>query len=63
VDTWVDITGTFEQKMAAIECRLSRVASLRDMALKMNHCNRGRATGHGYACAEAFKVLHLFCDA
>ncbi len=61
-DEWVDITATFEQKMAAIECHRSQVASLRDMALKMSHCNRERAAGHGYTYAEAFKVLHPFCD-
>lgn len=61
-DVWVDISATFEQKMAAIEGHRSQVASLRDMALKMSHCNRERAAGHGYTYAEAFKVLHPFCD-
>lgn len=61
-DEWVDVTATFERKMAAIECHQSQVASLRDLALKMSHCNRDRGMGHGYTYAEAFKVLHPFCD-
>lgn len=61
-DVWVDITATFERKMAAIECHRSQVVSLRDMALKMSHCNRERAAGHSCTYAEAFKVLHPFCD-
>ncbi len=61
-DVWIDITDTLERKMAAIERHQSQVTSLRDMALKMSHCNRERAAGHGYTYAEAFKVLHPFCD-
>lgn len=61
-DEWVDVTATFERKMAAIECHQSQVASLRDLALKMSHCNQDRGMGHGYTYAEAFKVLHPFCD-
>ncbi len=61
-DEWVDITDTFDRKMAAIECHRSQVADLRDMALKMSHCNRGHGRQQGFAYAEAFKVLHPFCD-
>ena len=61
-DTWVDITATFERKMAAIERHTSQVASLRDLALKMSYCNQGYAQGHGVTYAEVFKVLHPFCD-
>ena len=61
-DQWVDITATFERKMAAIACHASQVAGLRDLALKMSYCNRGYGEGHGYIYAEAFKVLHPFCD-
>jgi len=61
-DTWVDITATFERKMAAIACHASQVAGLRDLALKMSYCNQGYAQGHGYTYAEVFKVLHPFCD-
>ena len=61
-DEWVDITSTFKQKMESIECHQSHVASLRDLALQMSRCNRDRGVDHGYAYAEAFKVLHPFCD-
>ena len=61
-DTWVDITATFERKMAAIACHASQVAGLRDLALKMSYCNQGYAQGHGVTYAEVFKVLHPFCD-
>ncbi len=61
-DTWVDITATFERKMAAIACHASQVVGLRDLALKMSYCNQGYAQGHGYTYAEVFKVLHPFCD-
>lgn len=61
-DTWVDITATFERKMAAIACHASQVVGLHDLALKMSYCNQGYAQGHGYTYAEVFKVLHPFCD-
>ena len=61
-DEWVDITATFERKMASIECHRSQIASLRDLALQMSHCNRERGADHGYTYAEALKVLHPFCD-
>jgi LmbE family N-acetylglucosaminyl deacetylase len=60
-DIWVDITATFERKMAAIACHASQVVGLRDLALKMSYCNQGYAQGHGYTYAEVFKVLHPFC--
>jgi LmbE family N-acetylglucosaminyl deacetylase len=61
-DEWVDITATFERKMRAIECHASQITSLRDMALQMSQCNRGYGAERGYTYAEAFKVLHPFCD-
>jgi LmbE family N-acetylglucosaminyl deacetylase len=61
-DMWVDITATFERKMAAIACHASQIAGLRDLALKMSYCNQGYAQGHGVTYAEVFKVLHPFCD-
>ena len=61
-DEWVDITPTFDQKMESIACHQSQVASLRDLAIQMSRCNRDRGADHGYAYAEAFKVLHPFCD-
>jgi LmbE family N-acetylglucosaminyl deacetylase len=61
-DEWVDITATFERKMESIACHQSQVTSLRDLALQLSHCNRDRGVTRGYTYAEAFKVLHPFCD-
>jgi LmbE family N-acetylglucosaminyl deacetylase len=61
-DEWVNITSTFDRKMEAIACHQSQIASLRDLSLQMSRCNRDRGVDHGYAYAEAYKVLHPFCD-
>jgi LmbE family N-acetylglucosaminyl deacetylase len=61
-DTWVDITATFEQKMAAIEAHRSQVGHLRTLAEQMSHCNREYGEQGGVTYAEAFKVLRPFCD-
>ncbi len=73
-DTWVDITTTFEHKMAAIECHASQVDNIRNLAQQMSQCalDYGKQSGRVDAgelhpptratYAEAFKVLHPFCD-
>jgi LmbE family N-acetylglucosaminyl deacetylase len=63
-DTWVDIAATFAQKMTAIEAHHSQVGHLRGLAERMSHCNReyARHGQNGVTYAEAFKVLHPFCD-
>ena len=61
-DTWVDITATFEQKMAAIEAHRSQVGHLRTLAEQMSHCNRQYGEQGGVTYAEAFKLLRPFCD-
>ncbi len=61
-DKWIDITNTFEVKMKAIECHRSQVEYLPDLALKMSHCNKDHGEEKGYTYAEAFKVIHPFCD-
>lgn len=63
-DAWVDISATFEQKMAAIAAHRSQISHLRGLAEQMSHCNHEYAN-HGterVTYAEAFKVLHPFCD-
>ncbi len=62
VDVVVDISDTFERKMAAIECHRSQVEGLRDLALQMSYCNQGYGQKNNYTYAEVFKVLHPFCD-
>lgn len=61
-DKWVNITDTFEVKMDAIKCHLSQVGYLPELALKMSHCNKDHGAEKGYTYAEAYKVLHPFCD-
>jgi LmbE family N-acetylglucosaminyl deacetylase len=61
-DTWVDITATFEQKMAAIEAHRSQVGHLRGLAEQMSYCNHAYGERGGVTYAEAFKALHPFCD-
>ncbi len=61
-DTWVNITNTFEVKMEAIKCHQSQVDYLPELALKMSHCNKSHGVKKGYTYAEAYKVLHPFCD-
>lgn len=61
-DTWVDITAAFALKMAAIEAHRSQVGHLRHLAEQMSHCNREYGEHGGVTYAEAFKVLHPFCD-
>lgn len=61
-DNWIDITNTFEIKMKAIENHQSQVHYLPDLALKMSHCNKDYGGKKGYPYAEAFKLLHPFCD-
>jgi LmbE family N-acetylglucosaminyl deacetylase len=61
-DTWIDITATFAQKMLAIEAHRSQVGHLRRLAEQMSHCNRQYGEHSDVTYAEAFKVLHPFCD-
>lgn len=60
-DTWVDVTATFAQKMRAIEEHRSQVTNLRVLTEQMTRCNHGDSTSE-IIYAEAFKVLHPFCD-
>jgi LmbE family N-acetylglucosaminyl deacetylase len=61
-DVVIDITATFERKMAAIECHRSQVEGLRDLAIQMSHCNQGYGQKNNFTYAEVFKELRPFCD-
>lgn len=61
-DTWVDVTATFEQKMAAIECHTSQVENVRELAQQMSRCAREYGEQSDATYAEAFTVLRPFCD-
>ncbi len=55
-DTWVDITATFEPKIAAIEAHRSQVGHLRSLAEQMSYCNREYGEQGGVTYAEAFQA-------
>jgi LmbE family N-acetylglucosaminyl deacetylase len=61
-DPWIEVTTTFEQKLAAIACHRSQVEKSPHLTEDVRRCNvdYGRQGGSRYA--EAFKVLHPFCD-
>jgi LmbE family N-acetylglucosaminyl deacetylase len=61
-DVWVDITATLEAKLAAIKHHSSQIDNAGELVASMSHCNRDYGARSGYAYAEAFKVLHPFCD-
>ncbi|MEW6716537.1 MAG: PIG-L deacetylase family protein [Chloroflexota bacterium] len=61
-DQVIDITATFERKMAAIGCHRSQVDNPCDLAKQMSHCNQGHGKKNNYTYAEVFKVLRPFCD-
>lgn len=61
-DTWVDITATFERKLAAIACHRSQVERWSEVVENLGRCNRDYGQQCGYAYAEGFKVLRPFCD-
>lgn len=61
-DAWVDITATFGRKMAAIDCHRSQVGDRPDITAQVRRCNRDYGQQAGTSYAEAFKVLHPFCE-
>ncbi len=61
-DIWVDIGETVERKMAAIERHASQVENAGELTRQMNQCARDYGKGSATPYAEAFKVLHPFCD-
>lgn len=61
-DTWVDITQTIEQKLNAITCHRSQMSRVSTLLNDLRACNADYGKEGGTAYAEAFKVLHPFCD-
>ena len=61
-DSWEDITDTLEHKLAAIACHRSQVERAVNIAGDVRRCNADYGRESGYAYAEAFKVLHPFCN-
>ena len=61
-DTWVDITATLERKLAAIACHRSQVERKPNLLEDVRRCNADYGRQSRFRYAEAFKVLHPFCD-
>ncbi len=61
-DAWVDITKTIERKLEAIACHRSQTGQVSTLLNDLRACNANYGKQSGSAYAEAFKVLHPFCD-
>lgn len=61
-DQWVDITSTFQQKLAAIRKHVSQVENINDLQERTGSWNASLGISKGFAYAEAFKVLRPFCE-
>ncbi len=56
-DHWVDITATFERKIAAIRCHVTQVRDPEGLAIRMRENAARTGEPKGLAFAEAFKRL------
>jgi LmbE family N-acetylglucosaminyl deacetylase len=61
-DTWVDITNTIEHKLYAIACHQSQMDRISTHMNDIRSCNAEYGKHGSFTYAEAFKVLHPFCD-
>ncbi|MBI3979678.1 MAG: PIG-L family deacetylase [Chloroflexi bacterium] len=61
-DLWVDVTATFERKLAAIVAHRSQTTLPAEVFESVRRCNRDAGQTCGCAYAEAFKALRPFCD-
>ena len=61
-DTWIDITTTIERKLEAIACHHSQTDRTSRLLDDLRICNANYGKQGGSEYAEAFKVLHPFCD-
>lgn len=62
-DVWVDVSATFERKVAAISAHCSQTRLLARWIEATRRCNADYGQACGCAYAEAFKVLRPFCEA
>ena len=59
----MDVTTAFQQKLAAIACHRSQVAETAYLTEDVRRCNVNYGRQGGTMYAEAFNVLHPFCEA
>ena len=58
-DTVVDITGTMEQKLAALRCHASQVRDIAGVEARVRERAAEVGKPHGYTYAEAFRLIEL----
>lgn len=56
---WVDISDTFDRKIAALKQHQSQVARIVDLEERLRRWAESTAEGHGMKLAEAFRRLEL----
>ena len=58
-DTFVDITGTMAEKLAALRCHASQLRDFAAVEGRVRERAADLGKPHGYTYAEAFRVVHL----
>lgn len=56
---WIDITGTFPRKVAALRRHVSQVAQIPDLEDRLRRWAASAASGHGMQFAEAYRRLEM----
>jgi len=58
-DLFVDITGTMEQKLAALRCHQSQLKDFAGVEARVRERAADVGKPHGYTYAEGFRAIHL----
>jgi LmbE family N-acetylglucosaminyl deacetylase len=58
-DLFVDITGTMEQKLAALRCHQSQLKDFAGVEARVRERAADVGKPHGYTYAEGFRIIHL----
>jgi LmbE family N-acetylglucosaminyl deacetylase len=58
-DLFVDITGTMEQKLAALRCHQSQLKDFASVEARVRERAADVGKPHGHTYAEGFRVIHL----
>jgi LmbE family N-acetylglucosaminyl deacetylase len=58
-DLFVDITGTMEQKLAALRCHQSQLKDFAGVEARVRERAADVGKPHGYTYAEGFRLIHL----
>ena len=58
-DTFVDITGTMDRKLAALRCHASQLKDFADVEARVRERAADLGKPHGMTYAEAFRLIEL----